>query len=162
MAHIGTVCFSVKYRSVKYGKPCFVLIYQRFSAFLYVLYIVLYIKILTYKWWAGKDLNLQCPGEPDLQSGAIPITLYRPMWHSQPDSNRIISTVKGWRPDLLVDGSILMITLFLQRTHASKCVDCAIANTRVRCKNAKLSCTHRELCRSQRCHPDRRRTWRPE
>ena len=31
-----------------------------------------------------------------------------------------------------------MITLFLQRTHASKCVDCAIANTRVRCKNANV------------------------
>ena len=38
-------------------------------------------------WWAGLDLNQRCHKEPDLQSGAIPTTLYLPIWYCGRDLN---------------------------------------------------------------------------
>lgn len=38
-------------------------------------------------WWDRLDLNQQCLKEPDLQSGAVPITLYYPIWRKMEDSN---------------------------------------------------------------------------
>lgn len=47
-----------------------------------------YAKPLYFKWWAGVNLNHRCPWEPNLQSGAIPTTLYRPKyWCARRDSN---------------------------------------------------------------------------
>ena len=38
-------------------------------------------------WYTGLDLNQRCHKEPDLQSGAIPTTLYLPIWYCGRDLN---------------------------------------------------------------------------